>query len=429
MNSINSNDSKYMKLALEQARLQASKYGCGNEKDRPDPLVGCVIVTTDGRMEAAYRGEIQKNDHAEFTVLEKKLHGVGLDGSTLYTTLEPCTSRGPEKISCADRIISAGVKKVFIGYMDPDDRGRGYQKLVESKIKVQLFNEEFVQEIIELNRPFIESRKKSSLSRIWFDEIELACNHKVKILADLDQAPRMNRIGTFHFPPNLISEYEKRMKENEKHNYGWNEKIAEYRGIREFGKVIDYEDYNYIQWKTLRETGNRPRAIYAGAILVCPEERSIFIHKRSKNVETEPGKLHGFLGGFIVDFNNQADDTLLHACLREVHEESSSQPNIDNSRVVIVENLDIGWIDVMFMAGVISSSNADRIKPSKEGEVIKLDFSQLEKELTENNQEWVSNGIAHHLIWLKLNAPGAPKWFQKEAQNMYKRITNRLHKS
>ena len=135
---------------------------------------------------------------------------------------------------------------------------------------------------------------------------------------------------------------------------------------------------------------------------------------------------NGFLGGFIVDYQNTSDQTLLNACLREVHEESSAQPSLSESRVVIVENLEIGWIDVMFMAGVISSSNAQRLKGSKEGDVLAVGFDQLEQQLADNSHAWVSNGIAHHLIWLRLRAPGAPEWFRERSRGIYDRISERL---
>jgi len=423
---MSSADRQYMERAVEEAKRQAERYGRGENKERPDPLVGCVVVTCDGRVESGYRGERRPGDHAEFTVLEKKLLGVGLEGATVFTTLEPCTHRGPNKVPCADRLVEAGVKRVVIGYMDPDDRGRGYHKLVESGIEVQLFDQDFAKEVRDLNLHFIESRKKSSLTRPWFEEVESACQRRVKILADLDAAPRMHRVGEYPFPADLVFEYQKNRAENDRDFQGWLERIAEFRGLRQFGRVLDYEDYDYIQWKTLRDAGRRPRAVYAGAVLVCPDRACVYVHKRSPRVATEPGKLHGFLGGFIVNYQNQSDDTLLHACLREVHEESSAQPSLDESRVIIVENLDIGWVDVMFMAGAISISNAQRLKGSKEGDVLELGFDQLERQLVENRDAWVSNGIAHHLIWLKLGAPRAPAWFQEKSHDIYHRISDRL---
>jgi len=94
------------------------------------------------------------------------------------------------------------------------------------------------------------------------------------------------------------------------------------------------------------------------------------------------------------------------------------------SRVVVVENLEIGWIDVMFMAGIISSTNARRLKGSKEGEVLALRFDQVEQQLADNDA-WVSSGIAHHLIWLRLGAPGPPEWFQEVSRGIYDRVTTR----
>jgi pyrimidine deaminase RibD-like protein len=411
-----------MQLALDAARRQAQRHGSGEGTERPNPLVGCVVVTRDGRVEVGYRGEVHPTDHAEFTVLEKKLLGVDVRGATVFTTLEPCTDRSPDKTPCADRLVEAGVARVVIGYMDPDDRGRGYHKLVESGIAVQLFDDDIANEVRSLNFHFIESRKKSSLTRPWFAEVETACDHRVRVIADLAEAPRMNRIGAYPFPTDLLPDYQKKLAENERDHGGWLERIAEYRGIRRFGALLDYDEYDYVQWKTLRDAGRKPRAVYAGAVLVSPDEASLYIHRRSLGVATEPGKLHVFAGGFIVDYQHLADHTILHACLREIHEESSAQPLLENSRVVIVENVDIGWIDVMYMAGIISPSNAQRLKGSREGEVVALPFSQLEYQLTENRQAWVSNGIAHHLIWLKLGAPGAPLWFQRESQNIYSRI-------
>lgn len=193
-------DRFYMELALKEARRQVERYGRGENKVRPDPLVGCVVVTRDGRIESGYRGEKDVGDHAEFTVLEKKLGGVGLEGATVFTTLEPCTERKPGKVPCADRLVEARVKSVVIGCMDPDDRGRGYQKLVESGIEIRLFDKDLMDEIRDLNFYFIESRKKSSLTRPWFEEVETACQHRVKVLADLPKAPEMHRVGLYPFP-------------------------------------------------------------------------------------------------------------------------------------------------------------------------------------------------------------------------------------
>jgi pyrimidine deaminase RibD-like protein len=161
-------DRKFMEMAVQQARNQAERFGLSASAGRadPDPLVGCVIVTKTGLVAAGYRGEIEPHEHAEFTVMERKMSNGVLAGATVYTTLEPCTDRNPPKKSCADWLIERHVSRVVIGIMDPDRKGNGYHKLIQARIVVELFpqdSKDLVEEILELNRRFIESRSKVSL--------------------------------------------------------------------------------------------------------------------------------------------------------------------------------------------------------------------------------------------------------------------------
>lgn len=132
----------------------------GPQQLSPDPNVGCVVLMRDGRFVSGHRGELNPGEHAEFTVLERKMSNEVLAGATVFTTLEPCTDRNPPKISCADRLIERRVKKVFIGYMDPDRRGTGFQKLARHGIEVDLFPKDLMDQIQDLNREFIASRTR-----------------------------------------------------------------------------------------------------------------------------------------------------------------------------------------------------------------------------------------------------------------------------
>jgi len=89
---------------------------------KASPLVGAVLVKSDGTVDTAFRGELRHGDHAEYTLLERKHPGEQLDGSFLFTTLEPCApgARKHPKLACAERIVNARIAEVWVGIEDPD---------------------------------------------------------------------------------------------------------------------------------------------------------------------------------------------------------------------------------------------------------------------------------------------------------------------
>lgn len=120
-------DSHFMKAAIalgERGRLTAP----------PNPWVGCVIVKEDRIIAEGYH-HAAGQAHAEINALAQ----VGGDAkdATLYCTLEPCSHFG-KTAPCVNAIIKAGIKKVVIPFLDPDDRvsGSGMEMLLAHGIEV-----------------------------------------------------------------------------------------------------------------------------------------------------------------------------------------------------------------------------------------------------------------------------------------------------
>ncbi len=118
----------YMNLALDQARL-------GLGRTSPNPAVGAVIVNQGEVVGKGFHPQAGQ-PHAEIFALREA--GSRAAGSDVYVTLEPCSHFGKTP-PCADALINAGVKRVFIGTVDPNPQvaGRGISKLKDAGILVE----------------------------------------------------------------------------------------------------------------------------------------------------------------------------------------------------------------------------------------------------------------------------------------------------
>lgn len=152
---------EFMLRAIELSR------NCKDESNRPSPKVGAVLVKQGKIIGEAYRGELGPGDHAEYTLLHKKLQNEIVTGSTLYVTLEPCTKRGPDKTPCAERIIERKIKKVVFGCIDrnPSIRGEGEVQLMDAGIEIGKFDSDLLPIIEELNRDFLRLHRPNKTTR------------------------------------------------------------------------------------------------------------------------------------------------------------------------------------------------------------------------------------------------------------------------
>ena len=151
------NSGRYFSVLNRLSENGLSSETCGRLWDLVIPSVARSWATV-------YRGELGKGDHAKFTALEKKLRDEVIAGATVYTTLEPCTSRNHPKLPCAARLIERKVRRVVIGMHDPNRTvyGGGWARLQEAGIATADFDNDLKDAIKEMNRDFIRHHERTS---------------------------------------------------------------------------------------------------------------------------------------------------------------------------------------------------------------------------------------------------------------------------
>ena len=136
---------KWMRRAIDLALL-------GKGRTSPNPMVGAVILDKNGELIAEGFHLKAGLPHAEamaFDNLKKNAQG-----GSIYVNLEPCCHEGKTP-PCVKRIISSGLKKVFVSIKDPDVRvsGQGLDQLRKAGLEVNLGLCE--EEAIQINKSFI----------------------------------------------------------------------------------------------------------------------------------------------------------------------------------------------------------------------------------------------------------------------------------
>lgn len=136
--------------------IALARRGIG--RTTPNPPVGALIVRDS---EIIGRGWHRRagSPHAEVeAITEARGAGREIEGSTLYVTLEPCSTHGRTG-PCTKAILDAGIRRVVIGAEDPNPlhSGRAEELLREEGIEVVSGIEEMVCE--ELIRGFAKVQK------------------------------------------------------------------------------------------------------------------------------------------------------------------------------------------------------------------------------------------------------------------------------
>jgi diaminohydroxyphosphoribosylaminopyrimidine deaminase / 5-amino-6-(5-phosphoribosylamino)uracil reductase len=136
----------------------------------PNPMVGAVVLDRSGEVAGEGFHRQAGAPHAEQEALT--VAGERARGGTLYVNLEPCSHPHREP-SCAQAVVSAGLRRVVISMVDPDPRVRGAGiKMMEAagvetvvgvlSDQAQRLNEFYVKHRLT-GRPFVTAKFAMSL--------------------------------------------------------------------------------------------------------------------------------------------------------------------------------------------------------------------------------------------------------------------------
>jgi diaminohydroxyphosphoribosylaminopyrimidine deaminase / 5-amino-6-(5-phosphoribosylamino)uracil reductase len=134
LNLIDSHGAMQLALDLAQQAIGLSE---------PNPRVGCVITTTDGRVIGQGHTQQAGGAHAEVMALrDAQARGESVVGAVVHVTLEPCAHFGRTP-PCCDALIAAQVGEVIYALQDPNPltAGQGARRLQAASIKVSLLQD------------------------------------------------------------------------------------------------------------------------------------------------------------------------------------------------------------------------------------------------------------------------------------------------
>ena len=159
-------------MSLEDQGFMAKALRLGENgrySAHPNPCVGCVLVRR-GKVVGEGFHMLAGQGHAEANALASA--GIDARGSIAYVTLEPCSFHGRTP-SCAHALVDAGVTKVVVAMLDPDERnaGKGIQILREAGLEVVVpFMQDAAQELVKghvsrhtKHRPFVRLKLAMTL--------------------------------------------------------------------------------------------------------------------------------------------------------------------------------------------------------------------------------------------------------------------------
>jgi diaminohydroxyphosphoribosylaminopyrimidine deaminase/5-amino-6-(5-phosphoribosylamino)uracil reductase len=122
-----------MRLALDQALLALTLSD-------PNPRVGCVLTSPDGKVLGLGHTQAVGGPHAEIMALrDAAARGHSTLGATAFVSLEPCSHTGRTG-PCCDALVQSGVQRVIAAVQDPNPMvsGQGLARMRSAGVSAEL---------------------------------------------------------------------------------------------------------------------------------------------------------------------------------------------------------------------------------------------------------------------------------------------------
>lgn len=151
--SMQGEDAHWMRRAIEEGRK-------GVGRTSPNPAVGSVIVKDGIELGAGWhRGAGLPHAEREAIAAVKHAHGAAaLEGSSVYVTLEPCSTHGRTP-PCTDGLIEAGVSRVVYAAEDPNPAHAGRADRLLEDAGISVTRGVLAEEAARLIRPFTKVQR------------------------------------------------------------------------------------------------------------------------------------------------------------------------------------------------------------------------------------------------------------------------------
>lgn len=146
-------DARWMRRAIEEARK-------GIGRTSPNPPVGAVVVKEGTELGAGWhRGAGLPHAEREAMAAVRAAHGAdALRGSSIYVTLEPCSTHGRTP-PCTDGLIEAGVARVIHAAEDPNPAHAGRAGGLLEAAGIEVTRGVLAEEAFRLIRPFAKVQR------------------------------------------------------------------------------------------------------------------------------------------------------------------------------------------------------------------------------------------------------------------------------